>query len=307
MAKVSICIPVYNDASSLRRCLESIMIQDYRDFDIIITDDSSIEDVEKVVKSFDFKDIKCQYFRNFTALKSPENWNSCIKKAKGEYIKLLHHDDWFTYTNSLRVFVDLMENENNSAATIGVVSSRNVRLEDNSIININTPTQSWINQIQNNPLELICGNFIGSPSAVIHKNGLGIFYDINLKWFVDVEFYANILKNYNNLIVVNDLDAISIGIGDSQISRECENNGFVILFEFFYFLEKWKIKLVSENEAILKSTLNLLLRFNIKNEKSIRSYGYKGELPIDIKKVLILVWKTKIKNKVIKILRQFSK
>lgn len=307
MVKVSICIPSYNDAFSLKRCLDSIMVQEYRNFDIIIADDSNTDDVEKIVRTYDFKDINYQYFRNSPALKSPENWNFAINKAKGQYIKLLHHDDWFTYSNSLEIFVDLMENDNNCKAAIGVVSSRNVKLEDNSIININTPTQSWINRIQNNPVELICGNFIGSPSAVIHKNGLGIYYDKNLKWFVDIEFYTNILKNYNNLIVINNIDAISIGIGNSQISRECENNGFVIIYEFFYFLEKWNVKMVCKNKAIFITTLNLLLKFNINSKNDINSYGYKGKLPTDIIKVLIIIWKIKIKNKLINIANKILK
>lgn len=305
MTKVSICIPTYNNESSLKRCLDSINIQDFRDFDVIITDDSSTDDVENFIKSYDFKDVNYQYFRNYPALKSPQNWNSGIKKAKGQYIKLLHHDDWFTYPNSLGIFVDLLDKNKN--ATIGVVSSRNVKLEDNSIININTPSQGWINAIQKSPLELICGNFIGAPSAIIHKNGLEIFYDENLKWFVDVEFYTNLLKNHNNVIALNKLDAISIGIGDFQTSRECENNGFILIFEFLYFLKKWKINVLYRNAAIYKSTINLFFRFNIKYEKDIRYYGYKEKLPINIKIILIIILAIKIKKKAMKFLHRIVK
>lgn len=305
MTKVSICIPTYNNASSLKRCLDSIIIQDFRDFDVIITDDSNTDDVENFIKSYDFKHVKCQYFRNYPALRSPQNWNSSIKRAEGEYIKLLHHDDWFTYPNSLKIFVDLL-NEN-KIATIGVVSSRNIKLVDNSIININTPSHSWINRMQKKPLELICGNFIGAPSAVIHKNGLDIFYDENLKWFVDVEFYTNLLENENNIIALNKTDAISIGIGELQTSRECENNGFIIIFEFLYFLKKWRINILYQNRAILKTTISLFLRFNIKYVKDIRHYGYKEKLPISIKIVLIMILVMKVKKKVIKFLNKIVK
>jgi len=281
------------------------MIQKFRDFDVIITDDSDIDNVENLVCSYDFQEIKFQYFRNFPALKSPENWNSSIRRAKGEYIKLLHHDDWFTYDFSLKILVDLMENNNN--AVICFVSSRNVDLESNSIVNINKPSYNWIYQILTNPIELISGNLIGSPSATIYKNGLGIYYDKNLKWFVDVEFYINILNNFNGSIELNEIDAISIGVGDSQISRECENNPFVIIFEFFYVLKKYKVKKILDNEVILKTTLNLFLRFNIKNIKKIRSLGYKEELPVDINKVLILIWKIKIKKRILKFLNQLKK
>lgn len=301
MVKVSICIPAYNDYSSLKRCLDSVLIQDFRDFEIIITDDSTVNDLEELVKSYDFKDVEYKYYRNSERLGSPENWNSAIKYAKGEYIKLLHHDDWFTYSYSLSIFVDLLNNNRN--ATIGVVSSRNVQLKSNSIININTPTQSWINSIEKNPVELICGNFIGSPSAYIHRNGLGILYDKNLKWFVDIEFCVNLLKNYNNVIAVNNEDAISIGIGDLQISRECEDNGVIIIFEFFYFLKKWKINVLLQ-KPILQTTINLFSRFNIRNSDDIRKYNYTEDLPTNINIVLAIVWWMKMKKRALNIIKR---
>ena len=290
MVKVSICIPTYNQVKYLKRTIDSVLNQTYTDYEIIITDDSPTNIVFDLVQEYQLEG-KIQYYKNEVPLGSPENWNEAIRKAKGEYIKIMHHDDWFTYSNSLGVFVDLMENNND--VTIGVVSSRNVKLIDNSTININTPAKSWIRQIEKEPVELICGNFIGSPSAVIYKNTLGFHYDKNLKWFVDVEFYSNLLKNNNNKIAVNSLDAISIGVGELQISRECENNGFVNIFEFFYFLNKWNINILESNKNILNTALNLCSKFNCKKIEDIRDFGYKGILPFDIENVFKLNRKNK--------------
>lgn len=285
MTKVSICIPTYNQVKYLRQTIDSVFNQTFTDYEIIITDDSPTDIVFDLVQEYQSKG-KIQYYKNAIPLGSPENWNEAIRRSKGEYIKIMHHDDWFTYPNSLQIFVDMMEN--NCNAVLGVVSSKNVKLIDKTIINVNTPSEIWIEEICNNPLELICGNFIGSPSAVIYKNGLVINYDKNLKWFVDLEFYSNLLINYNNKIVVNNLDAISIGVGELQISRECENNGFINIFEFFYFLNKWNITILVANKKILEKAMDLCSKFNCNKIEDIRAFGYLYDLPDDIEKVFEL-------------------
>lgn len=290
MSKVTICIPTYNNVEAFKRCLDSVLIQDFKNFDIIITDDSDNNDIEKLVLNTDFLGIKHQYFHNAIALKSPVNWNSAIKLAKGEYIKLMHHDDWFTYNYSLKIFVDLLES--NPDAILGFVTSKNIDVLTNKVINFNSPSIEWIEMIQSNPLEIINGNKIGAPSAVIHRNNSDLFYDSNLKWFVDVEFYVALLKFTNMKVVFNSIDAISIGISYGQISRECENNPRVIVYEFFYFLSKWKVNLVFENENILATTTNIFIQFKINSKSKIRFYGYNEKLPIDLFYLFLLI-KTK--------------
>src|SRR5688572_6037089 len=108
--KVSICIPAYKNASALAKCLNSILCQSFSDFEIIITDDTRDDTIKNLVQNIDFGNKKFIYKHNPVQLGSPENWNAAIKLAGGEYIKVLHHDDWFTDEHSLKVFVDLLEN-----------------------------------------------------------------------------------------------------------------------------------------------------------------------------------------------------
>src|SRR5688500_15313078 len=115
MPKVSICIPTYNQTRYLKNTLQSILIQTYKDYEVIITDDTSSSIISDFLKVYNFK-AKLRYYHNKPALGSPQNWNYCISKAQGEYIKILHHDDWFSKNDSLLHFVEALENTGASLA-----------------------------------------------------------------------------------------------------------------------------------------------------------------------------------------------
>ena len=57
MRKVAICIPSYNNLSSLERLLESIRIQNFKDYYVVITDDSTDNVVQKFVENYKEIDI----------------------------------------------------------------------------------------------------------------------------------------------------------------------------------------------------------------------------------------------------------
>src|SRR5678815_6041530 len=101
---VSICIPTYKRVAYLERLLESIALQTFKDFEVIITDDSDDDSVKDLLKKYEGQ-LPIKYFQNGKALGTPANWNRAISKAKGQWIKLMHDDDWFSLSDSLASFV----------------------------------------------------------------------------------------------------------------------------------------------------------------------------------------------------------
>lgn len=100
--KLSICIPAYNRPLWLRRSLESIIAQNVsEDIEIIISDDSSGQRSAQVTYEL-LKNWPGQwkYQANQPRLGMAKNWNQSIKLASGEYVILLHDDD-FLLANSL--------------------------------------------------------------------------------------------------------------------------------------------------------------------------------------------------------------
>lgn len=55
MPKISVLIPVFNSEKFLEKCLESVIFQDFSDFEIVICDDGSDDKSKKIIKNFQKK------------------------------------------------------------------------------------------------------------------------------------------------------------------------------------------------------------------------------------------------------------
>lgn len=87
--KISICIPTYNRADLLNQTLQSVELQTIRPYEVLVVDNCSQDNTESVVKKY--KSV--HYIKNKKNIGMVENWNRCIRLARGEYIAFLHSDD----------------------------------------------------------------------------------------------------------------------------------------------------------------------------------------------------------------------
>lgn len=90
---VSVCIPTYNGGKYIRECIESILVQTYSDFEILIVDDKSSDETIEVVEEFAKRDKRIRIVRNQQNLGLVKNWNRCVELSEGEWIKFLFQDD----------------------------------------------------------------------------------------------------------------------------------------------------------------------------------------------------------------------
>ena len=102
---ISICIPTYRRAHLLKTLLDSIYIQTYRDFEIIINDNSPDDEVEILLRSYANK-LPVSYHRNDPPGTASENTNAVMLRAEGDWIKIMHDDDWFAAADALQQFAD---------------------------------------------------------------------------------------------------------------------------------------------------------------------------------------------------------
>jgi glycosyltransferase involved in cell wall biosynthesis len=261
------------------------------DYEIIISDDSPSDIVFCLVQEYELKS-KIQYYKNEPAFGSPENWNESIRKSSGEYIKIMHHDDYFTNENCLSEFVKMLDDNPNSDFAFSAAIAININQNKTWT---HCPTDKQIKNLQKDPYVLFFGNFIGPPSSVIHRRDVYLKYDKNIKWVVDFDFYIQNLNNNNSFVFTNKPLITSISGASHSITRFCENNKDIEIQEYLYLfnkMSKFQRNLIYKKEYIIFFK-NLFTKYKIQSIQDIRDTGYNIKIPF-ILKLLIINNKTRM-------------
>ncbi|MBI3881570.1 MAG: glycosyltransferase family 2 protein [Verrucomicrobia bacterium] len=104
---VSFVVPCYKLAHYLPECVNSILAQTFRDFEIIIMDDCSPDDTPAVARSFN--DPRITHVRNEPNLGHVRNYNKGVSLARGRYIWLISADDRLSSPRVLERYVNCLE------------------------------------------------------------------------------------------------------------------------------------------------------------------------------------------------------
>ena len=90
---VSIGMPVYNSELTVAKAIESIILQDYTNIELIISDNASSDRTEKICESFVKKDNRIKYFRQKQNIDGYLNCKFVLNKSEGEYFMWAAGDD----------------------------------------------------------------------------------------------------------------------------------------------------------------------------------------------------------------------
>ena len=93
MPKYSIIIPVYNTEEYLKKCLESVVNQTYKDFEVIIVNDGTEDNSQSIIDAYTQKYKNVSYIIQKNQGLSMAR-NNGIKKSKGKFFLLLDSDDY---------------------------------------------------------------------------------------------------------------------------------------------------------------------------------------------------------------------
>lgn len=196
--KYSFVLPAYK-ARYLKEAIESILNQTYKNFELIIVNDASPENVGPIVSSYD--DERIQYYVNHENLGSKDlvaQWNHSISFAKGEYLILASDDDIY-----MPQYLEKMDILVNKYPNVNVFRPRVKRFLNNGrILEIDGLTQEHISLLEY--FYSWTREWVGSgiPFIIFNRKELmkiGGFVNYPLGWFSDD---ATILKMARNGIVV---------------------------------------------------------------------------------------------------------
>ena len=243
---VSFIVPCYKLGHLLPECLNSILAQTYRDFEILIMDDCSPDNTPEVARSF--TDPRVMHVRNQPNLGHLRNYNKGIGMARGKYIWLISADDCLRHDYALERYVRVMEEHPNVGYVFcagcalsdhtetGVIRSSMYRREDGIF-----PGREFL-------LDLLKGNFILAASGMARKEcyeKVSYFPEdmpYGGDWYLwcmyalhyDVAFFADAMVNYrvhdlsmSTIMAEKDMRAIFADIlgVPSRMRREGERIG----------------------------------------------------------------------------------
>ncbi len=158
--KVSVIITTYNRPEELRRAVQSVLRQDFKNFELIIVDDGSNKKGDLP------KDARIRYFRNEKNMGGTYSLNRGLKEARGEFICPLDDDDEWIDTQKLSKQLRFFENNPDYVA---VGTNAEVRLLDNNgelIKTLKTNLPLSDEEIRN---QLIFTNMVAHVSSMYRK------------------------------------------------------------------------------------------------------------------------------------------
>ncbi len=106
---VSIILPTYNGTNRIREAIRSVISQTYKNWELLVIDDGSVDGTEEVVSNLVESDKRIKYIKNENNLGIQKSLNKGIREAKGEYIARIDDDDTWCDANKLKEQVEFLE------------------------------------------------------------------------------------------------------------------------------------------------------------------------------------------------------
>jgi len=200
--KVSIILTSFNHAKYIREAIDSVLSQNYGDYELIILDDASSDDSWAIIRSY--SDPRIRAFRNDKNLGPIHGVNIAISEvASGEYIAIHHSDDVWEATKLCKQVV-LLESRPEIGAVFTwaqVIDELGMESPESWFIQENRSQWEWLRQLFN------AENHLNHPSALIRKKCYEIVgvYRHGLAQLPDADMWSRVLTRFPIHVIQENL------------------------------------------------------------------------------------------------------
>lgn len=181
---VSIITPVYNSEKYIHDTISSVIDQTYKNFEMLLIDDCSTDNSEKVIRSFAKVDSRIKYFKLEKNSGAAISRNIGLEKAKGRYVAFLDSDDLWK-PNKLEKQINLITNK---GVAFVFTSYRYFYDKNNITLKVaRAPKKIDYNGLLKNTL-------IGCSTVMIDRHVIGDFRMTNVRKGQDTATWLRLLR-----------------------------------------------------------------------------------------------------------------
>lgn len=256
MPTLSIAIPTYEmkglGTGFLDFSFNKLSNQSFKDFEIVISDHSRTDDIKNLCENWS-NQLNIKYIRNENKIgSSSANINNAIKNSSGDWIKILFQDDFLYDYDSLEKLVNVIKSNDNLNWIITACEHSN---DGYSMYKPMFP--HW------NEDMYLGNNTFSSPSVMTIKNTSNkLFFNEDLIWLMDVEYYKRMYDIYGEPYYLPDISIVNRTWGNrlsDSISKEVKDR------EYRYMVDNYKGNEYGYNYAfqIFDNLVNLRFDQNI--------------------------------------------
>ena len=287
MPKLSIIIPIYNAENSLARCLDSILNQGFRDYELLLVNDGSTDSSLRICNQYAGADNRILVIDKVNGGVSSAR-NAGLEAACGDWITFIDSDDWIgdDYCSILNIEpqVDIIIGSmffNNDQA-YGTLRNADTIIDDSALRII--VQEEYNHSLLNSPCAKFYRNNIISNNKIRFDEGLLFGEDaVFVKTYL---LYINTMQIYNQAVYYYD------DIGD-EIYRKY-NKSFLPIFDYYLKMSDLYTSLESRYQIELSKhelvgvTYNLLVQCikkdDLKEWSIIKQYLNDSEVQVTLRK-----------------------
>lgn len=256
----SICIPVYNACDYIERTIESVLDQDFEDFEIVILDNASTDGTSQLIDRY--VDERLRIVRNKVTVPPDENWTRVVNLAEGKWTKLVCADDLLKKGALAKISEDIEKNPQVSVhvgrrdiidETDAVVLLPQARFSEGQVISRVEIAREAISTGTNVLGESVCIAWKSDLTADVGP------FSTQWKYFIDMDYWLRLAH-------LSDFVCTSSTIGSFRISKGSwtsniglqnikESKQFFSSHDDFSEFSKFR-----KTEAIVRATFRSVMR-----------------------------------------------
>ena len=263
MKRVSLIIPVYNGEKHIGECIENLLMQTYRNIEIIVINDGSQDKTKEVIEMYAKQDDRIVVVNKKNEGVSKAR-NEGILRATGEYIMFVDSDDTIV-DNAIEILLE--QNDNNDLIIFGfkVEGSKNrkndtevlKKIQQNNELKTREKVLQAVISTKNNIFGYIW-RAIYSKSLLINNE---IFFPNGIKISEDYLFLLDAIRNANSIKIISD-ELYVYKIGESSMSIKY----IPTLLNDMEYVNEWMYNSIVKHNKVFQlgyycSVANTYLRF----------------------------------------------